>query len=82
MADHIIKKCPHCQEWVFLPKQHFNCKIYRHGVYKSNYNQIDPHLSKSECNRLKDQDLIFGCGKPFKIIISGEKYFIEICDYI
>ena len=82
MSDHIIKQCPHCQEWVYLPKQEFNCKIYRHGVLKSNYQQIDPHLPKSECYRLKNNNLIFGCGKPFKIIVSGNKYFIEICDYI
>ena len=68
MSDHIIKQFTHCQEWVYLPKQEFNCKIYRHGVLKSNYQQIDPHLPKSECDRLKNNNLIFGCVNLLKLL--------------
>ena len=82
MEDYITKQCPHCNQWVYLPKQEFNCKIYRHGILKSNYTQIDPHLPKDICDKLKQNDLIYGCGKPFQIIMSGDKYLIEKCDYI
>lgn len=86
MEPFITGRCPHCNQIVFLPKKEFNCKIYRHGVYKSNYKQIDPHLNKEECDRLKKEDLIYGCGKPFKLIIEKQKnkniYFIKKCDYI
>ena len=45
----------------------FNCKIFRHGVYKNNNKQIEPHLNIKECDRLFNEKLIYGCGKPFKI---------------
>ena len=38
--SYIIKKCPHCKQMVMLPKEEFNCKIYRHGIYKINLQQI------------------------------------------
>ena len=57
MEDYITKQCPHCNQWVYLPKQEFNCKIYRHGILKSNYTQIDPHLPKDVCDKLKQNDV-------------------------
>ena len=27
MEDYIIKQCPHCTQWVYLPKQEFNCNV-------------------------------------------------------
>jgi hypothetical protein len=81
--SYIIKNCPYCNLLVLLPKQEFNCKIYRHGILKSNMKQIDPHLNKEACDRLTREGLIYGCGKPFKIThIINEKYKIEKCDYI
>ena len=78
----IIKKCPHCNVMVMLPKEQFNCKIYRHGIYKKTLEPIDPHMKKEECDRLALEGLIYGCGKPF--CIKGDKngYKIEKCDYI
>ena len=72
--------CPHqeCQMLIEVKKEDINCKIFRHGIYKKNYKMLDPHLKKSECDRLKENDLIYGCGKPFKF--DGVK--VEICDYI
>jgi hypothetical protein len=71
-----IINCPHCHEYIEIVE--INCSIFRHGVYKTNYQQINPHLPKAECDRLQQNDLIFGCGKPF--IIRENK--AEICDYI
>jgi hypothetical protein len=72
--------CPHCQEPILIEK--LNCCIFRHGTMKDSFQQIAPHLSKEECDKLFSQGLIYGCGKPFKIIVSGEKVVVEICDYI
>jgi len=56
--------------------------IYRHGVYKETLKQIDPHMKKEECDRLANKGLIYGCGKPFKIIKENGKYKIFKCEYI
>ena len=82
MEGYITKCCPHCDQLILLLKKDFNCKIYRHGIFKSTFKQINPHLSKEECDRLKKEDLIFGCGNPFKIIVKEDKYIIEKCGYI
>jgi hypothetical protein len=40
-------------------------------------------ISKEICDSLFSQNLIYGCGKPFKIDInSGETYNVIICEYI
>lgn len=82
----IIINCPHCNEEVLIFSYEINCGIFRHGVFKENMQQIDPHLPEVYCNRLIEEDKIFGCGKPFKInrdIINNKiVYRVEICDYI
>jgi hypothetical protein len=78
LQDAII--CPHCQEPVLI--EQINCSIFRHGVMKHSMKQMNPHASKNECDYLFSNSLIFGCGKPFKIIKDGEKIIIEVCDYI
>ena len=80
--ENILVKCPHCEDLIIINKKDFNCKIFRHGAYKNNNKQIDPHLNKSECDRLFKEELIYGCGKPFKLISEDNKYCTEICDYI
>jgi len=82
MDDHIIIQCPHCKEYIQVFKKEFNCKIFRHGILKSNLKQIDPHLKRSECDKLKNDDLIYGCGKPFQLIELNGSYIAVICDYI
>jgi len=73
-------KCPHCEEYIII--EQINCAIFRHGVLKSNLSQINPHLSKLQCDKLKKFDLIYGCGKPFKIIIFNNEWIGIDCDYI
>jgi hypothetical protein len=77
--DNIIE-CPHCQTFVIIKE--LNCAIFRHGVYKNSYKQVDPHLQKDLCDKLIEQNIIYGCGKPFKIVIENDKYNAIICDYI
>jgi len=80
--ENILVKCPHCEDLIIINKNDFNCKIFRHGVYKKDGKQIDSHLNKPECDRLFKEGLIYGCGKPFKLITEDNKYGTEICDYI
>ena len=80
----IIVTCPHCQDNIIIEKM--NCCIFRHGIMKDTNVQMDPHTTKEICDDLANKNLIYGCGKPFRIIIdlTGEttQYIVEICDYI
>ena len=75
-----ILECPHCKECIIIEK--INCGIFRHGTLKINGQQISPHATKNECDFYIDKQLIYGCGKPFKITVLDNKFLIEICDYI
>ncbi|MCJ7801977.1 MAG: hypothetical protein MUP82_06430 [Candidatus Marinimicrobia bacterium] len=84
MAEEVLEQpvlqCVHCNEYLIIEK--INCGIFRHGVFKANNKQIDPHESKENCDKYANQDLIYGCGKPFKILMKDRVYIIEMCDYI
>ena len=80
----ITVECPHCSLLIEVERKEINCGIFRHGIYKSNLKQIDPHASRYVCDELVKANLIFGCGKPFRLSrdpITGI-YKAEICDYI
>ena len=70
-------ECPYCKQIIEITE--INCGIFRHGIYKSNNEQIDPHMSKEDCIDLVIKDLIYGCGRPFRIVDSNNA---EMCDYI
>jgi uncharacterized C2H2 Zn-finger protein len=75
--------CPHCGELFMTTEKTIACTIYRHAVLKSNMEQINPHSPKEECDRLIEQDLVYGCAKPFRVIKNENKEYIAIvCDYI
>ena len=76
----MIVKCPHCNENIII--EQINCAIFRHGIYKHNLQQIDPHLNKERCDELINNNKIFGCGKPFLIKKINNIWESEICDYI
>ena len=77
MSINLIITCPHCDDPIIIDQ--LNCKIFRHGVFKKTNQQINPHASKIECDEYLTNDLIYGCGKPFRIIDNNT---VEICDYI
>ena len=61
------------------------CKVFRHAQFKNvpkgasfSSSYVNPHAKKAECDRWVGEDLIHGCGKPFKF--DGEK--VEVCGYI
>ena len=81
----IIVQCPHCNGEVII--EELACRIFRHGIFKIDGKQIDPHAKKEDCDKYIEKDLIFGCGKPFKVIEKDNKekeinYEAIICDYI
>jgi hypothetical protein len=61
-----VLKCPHCDIDIIIVE--VNCGVFRHGVTKSKFIQINPHLSQAECEELVKDDKIYGCGKPFAYI--------------
>ena len=79
--DTLFFNCPHCSQEILVILKELNCKIFRCGIRKDNYKQIDPHLSKNECDKLVSLGLIFGCSRPIEIIIQNGKYFVTICEY-
>lgn len=78
--NNFIIECPHCEKYILI--EYINCAIFRHAYYKTNHTQINPHTSKEECQRLIENDLIIGCGGPFRIDLSSGKPVAVICDYI
>jgi hypothetical protein len=72
-----IHQCPYLDCNIAIEIVEVNCAIFRCGVYK-NGQQIDPHLPQEECEKLKNQDKIWGCGRPFKLVNS----LLVICEYI
>jgi hypothetical protein len=71
--------CPHCNILLQVMKNQINCKIFRHAIYKSNYNQIPPHSTQQTCEELFNSGKVYGCAKPFlfdgKTVTATDKYF-------
>ena len=81
--DFLQIECPHCLHQIIIMKNEINCAIFRHGVLKKNGLQMPPHLEKRICDELVRQDLIYGCGKPFKLVKNDKNEVVPvICDYI
>ena len=66
--------CPHCGGMIEI--ELINCGIFRHAIFK-NGTQINQHADKQTCEKYLKDNLIFGCGGPFKIL--NEK--IQKCDF-
>ena len=74
-------QCPHCGGWVEVIM--LNCRIFRHGQFKTTSQQIDPHASKDQCDEYVQKGLIYGCGKPFLVTQEPSGDFVTtVCDYI
>ena len=83
MSDEsIIINCPHCNDYIFIHPKELNCHIFRHGVFKKTGKQIDPHMKKDQCDYLAKHKLIYGCGKPFRIVKKDSEIVAIVCDYI
>ena len=62
MSDNVIVNCPHCDLLIFVYLKEFNCRIFRHGIYKATLKQIE------EIANQKMQDL--GAQKIFPFFIN------------
>ncbi|MAD32002.1 MAG: hypothetical protein CL854_07290 [Cryomorphaceae bacterium] len=92
VTQDIFTTCPHCGGMVHIPATQINCNVFRHAFFKSTGLQIDPHTPKIECDRLLHEDLIWGCGKPFRLELEqeqnqtqdqlGNTYHAIRCEYI
>lgn len=71
-------ECPHCNLMCQVDVHEVRCKIFRHAVFKSNMDFVRPHATKEECDSWIANDLVWGCGKPFRF--EGEK--AVKCGYI
>ena len=81
-GKYIIVQCPQCKEYIQIFQKDYNCRIFRHGILKSNMKQINPHSSKEICDILIKKNLIYGCGKPFKLVNVNGSEIATICGYI
>ena len=75
-----VLACPHCKDYIIIRK--INCGVFRHGILKKNGKQINPHANKELCDYYVRENKIYGCGKPFRIVIMNGNFETEICDYI
>ena len=80
ICSEIIVSCPHCDIPILIEK--LNCCIFRHGSFIKTGKQIDPHTSKKTCDEYTEHKIIYGCGKPFKIVKNEKEYVAIICEYI
>ena len=81
-GKYVLVQCPHCTNYVQVYQKDFNCRIFRHGILKSNIEQINPHSSKKVCDELSEKNLIYGCGKPFELVNVAGTEIAKVCDYI
>ena len=57
--------CPWCNGDIEVKESELNCKIFRHAIYKSTQEPINPHSPKHECEDLITKGNVYGCAKPF-----------------
>lgn len=80
--EYIVFECPHCLNLILVYKNDFFCGVFIHAQFKHNHQQVNPHLSKSDCEHLFNNNLIYGCSKPFKIVFNNDLYDVVKCGYI
>ena len=83
MDNPIYLECPNCGFFFETSVGTINCSIFRHGVFINTNIQMNPHAPKNVCDDAYNNRLIYGCGKPFKIIKNLDgSYTAQKCDYI
>ena len=70
--------CPHCGLMIQVPRNEIRCTIFRHANFKKDMSFVPPHASQQECERWLNENLVYGCAKPFKF--NGN--IVEKCGYI
>jgi hypothetical protein len=70
------------QDPIIVYSNEINCGIFRHAIFKSNLQQINPHETKENCNKYIANNLVYGCAKSFQLIKQNNNYVIQIWNYI
>ena len=82
MSSDLYITCPHCDCIFMVLPNEINCRIFRHFVFKDSFEQLNPHASESECNRVVQENLGYGCAKPIELIRDGKDNWIPVkCTY-
>lgn len=71
-------ECPHCKLMCEIRANDIKCKIFRHAVFKTNLEFVDPHANKETCEQWIATGKVWGCAKPF--YFDGKT--VKKCDYI
>ncbi len=78
MSHRILNfNCPWCNGNIEVKESELNCKIFRHAIYKTTHQQINPHAPKHECEDLVSKGKVYGCAKQFKVITTENGYEVE-----
>ena len=62
--------CHHCNSLCQVHKSDIRCTIFRHAVNKHDCSFVNPHASKEECDEWVEKGLVYGCGKPFMLMVK------------
>ena len=77
-TDTFYFNCPHCDVMCQVPRNEIRCTIFRHANFKNDMSFVPPHASKKLCDSWIENNLVWGCAKPFKF--TGTT--VEICGYV
>lgn len=83
-----VIECPHCHGLIMIKHRDVNCKIFRHAIWKNEQKErktrFNPHAKKVVCEEAFRKGLIYGCGKPFRLIKTKhhQEFIVKKCDYI
>lgn len=83
--DFLLIKCPNCSGVVQVHKSETNCCIFRHGIYRNNFTQVNPHASQAQCESLIKSKQVYGCCLPFQLLkTTNNKSIISVqkCGFI
>lgn len=72
--------CPHCFEIITVSKNELNCRIFIHAIYTHNYEQVNPHLDKDNCVKLRNDNKVYGCCLQCEIISNKNELFAQCCE--
>ena len=56
--------------------------IIKYGIIKHSNTPMNPHETKEICDKLLANDMIYGCGLPFKLVLKDVACYVQICGYI
>ena len=77
--DYRYTTCPRCGLYIYV--EELNCGIFRCATLKQSFRRVNPHTPFEVIEKLLKEDLIYGCGAAFKLVIEDGKYISSLCSY-